>query len=125
MGSHKDAEDSLNQFINNVGILECMMIDGTTEFVGKNTDFVCEARRVRVHLCYSEQVQHKQNHHAEHEISILSTCWKHQMKKKGVPMHLWDLGLMYESELLTRMARGYNRRSGDEEVTGNAPDIRQ
>eukprot|EP00957_Ditylum_brightwellii_P026440 2000056-Ditylum_brightwellii.AAC.1 len=47
------------------------------------------------------------------------------MKKKGVPRRLWDLGLMYESKLLTRMAMGHSRRSGYEEVTGNTPDISQ
>eukprot|EP00957_Ditylum_brightwellii_P093445 7116520-Ditylum_brightwellii.AAC.1 len=60
---------------------------------------------MRMCLYYSEQGQHKQNHHAEREIGILSTRWKHQMKKKGFPMHLWDLGLMYESDLLIHMAR--------------------
>eukprot|EP00957_Ditylum_brightwellii_P079798 6069066-Ditylum_brightwellii.AAC.1 len=125
MGSRKDAGDSLKQFIDDAGVPECMVTDGVTEFVGKNTDFVHEARKMRMRLCDSEQGQHKQNHHAECEICILAMCWKHQMKKKGVPRLLWDLCLMYESELLTRMARGHSRRSDYEEVTGNTPDISQ
>eukprot|EP00957_Ditylum_brightwellii_P062496 4742885-Ditylum_brightwellii.AAC.1 len=77
MGSCKDAGDSLKQFIDDVGISECMVTDSATEFFGKSTNFVCETKKMRMHLCYSKQGQHKQNHHAEYEIGILSTCWKH------------------------------------------------
>ena len=45
------------------------------------------------------------------------------MMKKKVPKRLWDFGLVYESELLSRMARGNDRRTGYEEVTGQTPDI--
>eukprot|EP00957_Ditylum_brightwellii_P025452 1924426-Ditylum_brightwellii.AAC.1 len=66
--------DSLKQFIDDVGVPESMVTDSATEFVGKNTDFVHEARKMRMHLHYSEQGQHKQDHHAEHERGILSMC---------------------------------------------------
>jgi hypothetical protein len=33
------------------------------------------------------------------------------MTKKAVPKQLWDFGLVYESELLCRMARGSDRRT--------------
>jgi hypothetical protein len=45
------------------------------------------------------------------------------MAKKQVPKRLWDYGLIYESELLSRMARGSDRRTGYKEVTGQTPDI--
>ena len=45
------------------------------------------------------------------------------MEKKNVPKNLWDYGLVYESELLTRMSRGPDGRTGYEEVTGQTPDI--
>ena len=45
------------------------------------------------------------------------------MKKKNVPRRAWDFGLVYESEIITRMARGNDRRSGYEKVTGQTPDI--
>jgi hypothetical protein len=45
------------------------------------------------------------------------------MQKKKVPTRLWDYGLVYESELLSRMARGKDGRTGYEEVTGNTADI--
>eukprot|EP00957_Ditylum_brightwellii_P042494 3217539-Ditylum_brightwellii.AAC.1 len=55
MGSCKDAGDSMKQYIDDVGIPECMVTNSATEFIGKNTDFVYEARKMRMHLCYSEQ----------------------------------------------------------------------
>jgi hypothetical protein len=45
------------------------------------------------------------------------------MTKKQVPKHLWNFGLVYESELLSRMARGRDNRTGYEEVTGQTSDI--
>ena len=45
------------------------------------------------------------------------------MTKKKVPKQLWDFGLVYESKLLSRMARGDNRGTGYKVVTGQTPDI--
>jgi hypothetical protein len=45
------------------------------------------------------------------------------MTKKNVPKRLWDFGLVYKSEILSRMACGNDRRTGYEEVTGQTPDI--
>ena len=45
------------------------------------------------------------------------------MHKKKVSKTLWDFGLLYESELLLRMACGRYRRTGYEEVTGDTSDI--
>ena len=45
------------------------------------------------------------------------------MTKKNVPKRLWDFGLVYKSEILSRMAHGNDRQTGYEEVTGQTPDI--
>ena len=45
------------------------------------------------------------------------------MHKKKVPERLWDFGLVYESELLSRMTRGRDRRIGYEKVTVDTADI--
>ena len=45
------------------------------------------------------------------------------MTKKRVPKRLWDFGLVYESKLLSRMARGTDHQTGYEEGTGQTPDI--
>ena len=45
------------------------------------------------------------------------------MHKKTVPKRLWGFGLVYESELLSRMARGRDCRTGYEEVIGDTAYI--
>jgi hypothetical protein len=77
--------------------------------------------RIKLHI--TEQGRKNQNHPAEHEIGNLAKRWKLRMTKKQVPKRLWDFGLVYESELLSRMARGRDSRTGYEEVTGQTPDI--
>ena len=45
------------------------------------------------------------------------------MHKKKVPKRLWYFGLVYEIELLPRMARGRDCRTGYEDVSGDTVDI--
>ena len=45
------------------------------------------------------------------------------MQKKRVPKQIWDFGLVVESKILTRMARGKDRRTGYEEVTGQTTEV--
>ena len=45
------------------------------------------------------------------------------MAAKGVPSSLWDYGLVYESEILSRISRAPNERSGIEQLTWETPDI--
>ena len=123
MTSRKDAGKSLIDFTDDVGIPEHLVTDGATEFTGRHTEFIKEARRMRIKLHTTEQGRKNQNHAAEREIGFLAKRWKLRMNKKKVPKRLWDFGLVYESELLSRMARGSSKRTGYEEVTGQTPDI--
>ena len=123
MTSRKDAGKSLIEFTDDVGIPERLITDGATEFTGRHTEFIKEARRMRILLHTTEQGRKNQNHAAEREIGFLAKWWKLRMTKKKVPKRLWDFGLIYESELLSRMARGADRRTGYEVVTGQTPDI--
>jgi hypothetical protein len=105
MTSRKDAGKSFIKFTDDVGIPERLITDGATEFTGRHTKFVKEARRMRIMLHTTEQGRKNQNHAAEREIAFfLTKQWKLQMTKKKVPKRLWDFGLIYESELLSRMA---------------------
>jgi len=45
------------------------------------------------------------------------------MAKKRVPKRVWDFGLVFEGKILTRMARGRNKQTGYEEVTGETAEI--
>jgi hypothetical protein len=123
MASRKEAAESLIDFTDDVGIPETLGMDGVTEFTGKHTDFIKQARRMRIKLHTAEQGRKNQNHAAEWEIGFLSKCWKLRMRKENVYSRLWDYGLVYEGELLTRLSRGDDGRSGYEQVTGETPDI--
>ena len=45
------------------------------------------------------------------------------MIDRKVPNHLWDYGLVYECDILLRMSRGHDGRTGYERLTGQTPDI--
>jgi len=45
------------------------------------------------------------------------------MSKKQIPRRLWDFGLACEAEILSRMSRGKDGRTGHEEVFGHTPNI--
>jgi hypothetical protein len=111
MTSRKDVGKSLIDFTDDVGIPERLVTDGATDFTGLHTEFVKEARRMRIMLHTTEQGRKNQNHVAEREIGFLAKRWKLRMTKKKVPKRLRDYCLIYESELLSRMARGRNRRT--------------
>jgi hypothetical protein len=44
MMSQKDVAESLIDFTDDVSILETLVMDGATEFTGKHTDFIRQAR---------------------------------------------------------------------------------
>jgi hypothetical protein len=123
MTSWKEAVESLIDFTDDVGIPETLVTDGVTEFICKHTDFIKQARRMRIKLHTAEQGRKNQNHAVEREIGFLSRRWKLRMQKKNVYSRLWDYGLVYEGKLLTRMSRGDDGRSGYEQVTGETPDV--
>jgi DNA-binding transcriptional regulator PaaX len=72
MTSRKDAGKSLIDFTDDVGIPERLITDGATEFTGRHTEFVTEARRMRIMLHMTEQGRKNQNHAAEREIGFLA-----------------------------------------------------
>jgi hypothetical protein len=123
MTSRKDAGKSPVNFTDDVGNSERLITDGVTEFTGQHTEFVKEALCMHIILHTTEPERKNQNHAAEHKISFLAKQWKLCMMKKKVPNHLWDFGLVYESELLSRMAWGSDHRTRYKEVTGQTPDF--
>jgi hypothetical protein len=62
MTSRKDAGKSLVDFTDDVGIPERLIMDGSTaEFTGRHTEFVKEARRMRIMLHTTEQGRSKES----------------------------------------------------------------
>jgi hypothetical protein len=68
--SWKEAAESLIDFTDDVGILETLVMDSTTEFTGKHTDFSKQARQMWIKLHTAEQGRKNQNHTAEREIGF-------------------------------------------------------
>jgi hypothetical protein len=56
-------------------------------------------------------------------IGELKRRWKHHMVVRNVPSRLWDYGLRYEAEIMSRTARGPEGRTGIERITGDSVDI--
>jgi hypothetical protein len=55
MTSCKDAGKSLIEFTDDVGIPERLIMDGVTEFIGRHTEFIKEARQMQKMLHTTEQ----------------------------------------------------------------------
>ena len=118
-----DAGISLVDFTDEVGIPHVLMTDLASEFSGQHTTFIKHCRRMRIQLNHKEKGRYNQNHAAEREIGFLSERWRRRMAKKSVPRRLWDFGLVYEAELLSRISRGRDGRTGYEELFGQTPNI--
>ena len=121
--SRQEAGHSIVDFTDEVGVPQFLMTDQAGEFTGENTEFVKHCRRMRIQLRHKEKGRYNQNHAAEREIGFLSERWRRRMTKKYVPRRLWDFGLVYEAEILSRLSRGRDGRTGYEEVFGQTPNI--
>ena len=118
MTARSESGQSLVDNTDDVRIPKHLVTDGAGEFTGRETEFVKEARIMRIRLHTLEQGRKNQNQAAERDIGFLVKRWRALMHKKKVPKRLWGFGLVYESELLSRMASVRYRRTGYEEVTG-------
>ena len=87
-------------FTDDIGIPEVLWTDEAGEFTGKNT----QSRHMCIKLRTAERGCKNQNYAAENEIGTLKKRWKLRMAKKKANRRLWDFGLIYESEILCRMA---------------------
>jgi hypothetical protein len=110
--SGPEVTKSFIEFTNDVGIPDELITDGATEFTGKHTEFVKQCCRMRIRTRWTKSGRKNQNYTVEGKIGILSCRWQQQMTKKNFPKRLWDFGLVYESEILSQMARGNDRRTG-------------
>ena len=117
------AGQALADFSQDVGIPDYLTADLAGEFSGPNTEFMRHVRQLRIQMHWAEKARHKQNHRVEREIQTLKARWRRRMIDRSIPTRLWDYGLIYESEILSRMSRGSDGRTGYERLTGQTPDI--
>jgi hypothetical protein len=121
--SSENIAQTLNDFVDDVGIPNTLICDLATEQVGPHTPMMKEIRKLRIKLHNSEKGRSSQNHRAETEIRELKRRWKARMVERQVPPRLWDYGIVYVSEILSITARSKDGRPGMEEVKGETIDI--
>ncbi len=124
LDSKAKVAQALTEFANDVGIPDSLLSDGAPEIFGPRTDFIKEVSRLKIKLKQSEVGQSNQNYAAEGEIGELKKRWRNCMLTRKVPAsRLWDYGLVYETNILNRIPRGQQQRTGIEIATGKTPDI--
>ncbi len=124
MRDHKKANlaNSLQHFVEDVGVPHTMFSDGANEMIGPNTEFNRLCHHYRIAQRHTEPYSPWQNK-AEPGIGHLKRRWKRRMIRRRVPKQLWDFGFQYESEIMSRTASGRDQRTGIERLTGDTPDI--
>ena len=123
MSTKAKAGDALRELSSDVGIPDNLVADLAGEQSGEHTEFMHQIRRLDIRLHHTESGRKNQNHKAEREIGILKTRWKRRMLEQSVPSRLWDYGLVYEAEIMSRTCRSDDERCGLEILTGTTPDI--
>jgi hypothetical protein len=121
MTTKAQAGESLDIFVNDVGIPNRLTYDGAGEQAGKGTKFHESVRHYRINDHTIEPYSPWQNR-AETGIRILKSKWKRMMMKRQVPLRLWDFALVWISQVYTRTATK-GGRTGFEIITGDTPDI--
>ena len=122
MVSKSHVGQSLQDFADDIGIMDELVVDGASEQTGPRSEFMRTVRFLKIKLRQTEPYSPWQND-AERKIGEVKKHWRHRMVKKKVPRRLWDYGLVYEAEIMSRVSRGPDGRTGIEEITGDTPDI--
>ena len=122
MHSKSQAGEALQSLAEDVGVPAEIVVDGAAEQVGPRSEFMKTVNYLRTKIKQTEPYSPWQNQ-AESAIRELKKRWKHRMSVKKIPRRLWDYGLVYESEIMSRIARGNEKRTGIERFTGDTPDI--
>ena len=123
MSTKGDAAEALQAFHEDIGVPTVMIVDGASELSKKNSKFYKRSRNSNTVIKTTEPYTPRQNF-AETWIGWLKKRWRNRMRHNNVPPRLWDHGLRYEAEIMIRVARGVNKRTAYERITGETPDIR-
>ena len=123
MKTRSEAGEKLKDFIDDIGVPHHLTADQAGEHHGPNTVFQETVRRHRIIMKWVEKGRHTQNHRAEREIGILRQRWRLKKAERNIPSRLWDYGMVYEGEVLSRISRGITERPGLEEITGETVDL--
>ena len=122
MKKKAEAGDTLNRFIQDIGIPLELRYDGSKEQCGPDSKFQRTILKNRIVPHRTEPETPNQNR-AEDSIRECKRRWKQRMIKRRVPKRVWDFGIVWECEILSRMCRHNNDFTGFERITGDTVDI--
>ncbi len=117
-----EAGDTLRKFIQDVGIPHELRYDGSKEQCGPDSAFQQTIIKNRIIPHRTEPETPNQNR-AEDSIRECKRRWKQRIIKRRVPKRVWDFGIVWECEILSRMCRHNNQFTGIERLTGDTTDI--
>jgi hypothetical protein len=75
---------ALQDFADDVGVMDELIVDGASEETGSKSEFMKTVRYLRVKLHQTEPYSPWQNQ-AEHQIGEVKKRWRHLMVTKKVP----------------------------------------
>ena len=96
--------------------------DGSLEQTGPNTYFQKVITKNHINTHKNEAETQKFNC-AKDSIRELKRRWKQRIIRRRAPKRIWDFGIVWEAQILSRMARHNNDFTGMERITGNTVDI--
>jgi hypothetical protein len=96
--------------------------DGAAELTGPKSEWHKLCRELRVKTRESEPHRQSQNQ-AETSMRELKKRFKHKMVTAGVHGRLWDHDCVHQTEIVSRIARGWDGRTGMDRVADETPDI--
>ena len=113
---------TLDALTETVGVPNKLIYDGSQEQIGPKSHFQKSMRKHHIQGHQTEPYSQWQNR-AEDSVRELKRRWKRRMIKRRAPKRVWDFGFVYEAEILSRIARGRDGRTGIERLTGDSCDI--
>jgi hypothetical protein len=122
MEKKSNAGDAIGTFAEEVGVPDTLVFDGSREQCGPKTEFMKFIRRNHVNWRNTEPYSHWQNR-AEDQIKEIRKKWRALRQRRKVPKRLWDYAGVHLARLSNLTAKGPNRRTAWEEITGDTPDI--
>ena len=122
MSTKRHAGKSLRRLIEDVGIPSKIIYDGAKEQVQPGTEFQKTISKYHIKGHQNEAETQKYNR-AEDAIRELKRRWKRRIIKRRVPKRVWDFGIVWEAEIISRICRNAHTSTGIERITGDTPDI--
>jgi hypothetical protein len=121
MVAKREAGESLDHFVNDVGIPNELVYDGAGEQVGRKSKFDQSVRHYKIGKRMIEPFSPWQNK-AESGIRIIKAKCKRLMVTRKVPKRIWDFALVWIAQIYSRTEMKHGR-TGFEVITGDTPDI--